>query len=217
VNKPTLLDAAFLVELPEDSDQLDVLDVATVNAWVETMAAEGGYDAELEPALTKLPGQIVAEQFTRSWSSTVATFGTNMSENQLRVANLSRALGTLAQQIADLAPQKPVFTGAQLMSPEARTDAAEKIAGHSEKLVALLVREGLSQAEATGLVNSSAMLSASTLERLLDANQSTLAMWRKSGTGPPFVKNPGRAGLVRYPVKGLVPWLLAGESILLED
>lgn len=217
MNKPTLLDPAFLAELPAESEQLDQLDVATLNLWVEAMAAEGGYDAELEPAIQKLPGMIVAEQYTRSWPATVATFGATTSEDQLRVANLSRALATLAQQITDLAPQKPVFTGAQLMSPDARTEAAEKISGHSEKLIAVLMREGLTNAEATGLVNSSALLSASTLERLLDANQSTLAMWRKSGTGPPWVKNPGRAGLVRYPVKGLIPWLLAGESILQGD
>lgn len=217
MNKPTLLDPKFLESLPGESEQLDQLDVATLNLWVEAMATEGGYDAELEPAIMKLPGGIVAEQYQRSWAATVATFGATTSEDQLRVACLSRALATLAQQLDDLAPQRPVFTGAQLMSPDARTEAAEKIGEHSDKLIAMLMREGLTQAEATGLVNSSALIAASTLERLLDANQSTLAAWRKSGTGPPWVKNPGRAGLVRYPVKGLVPWLLAGESLLQGD
>lgn len=214
--KPTLLDPEFLAELPSNSEQLDVLDVATLNNWVEAMAAEGGYDPELEVAVEKVAGTIVAEQYHRCWSGTVATFGDRLDEDSLRVANLSRALAVLAQQIAENTPQRPAFTGAQLMAPDARTAAAERIGEHSEQLIKLLVREGLTAAEAEALVNSSAMLSAATLERLIDANQSTLAMWRKAGTGPPFVKNPGRAGLVRYPVKSLIPWLLAGETILVD-
>jgi hypothetical protein len=209
---PTLLSAAYLTTLPESSEALDELTQAVVVAWVNAQNEAGGYPQELQPVIDRIAGERIGEQYRYSWPDTAAHFS-GADEQTLQAANLTAALNAIAAQVAELTPKPAVISGAMLIPNEQKRRAESNAKDHAAKLTEQLVLEGIPEEMAQTLANTMAMVGPRTLSLILDVSEPTLSLWRTRHAGPPFSKNPGRAGAVRYRLADVLAWMFAEESI----
>jgi hypothetical protein len=211
----TLLTPEFLSSLPAETDRLDELTQAAVIAWGESVADEG-YAPELAPVIERVPGHLVAEQYTLSWPKAQALFG-DQPETEQRVAALALALSELARQFEDLVPKRVRISGSSLLTGSEKSAAMGRIRTHIDTVVRRFVADGVRQEVAEAIVTETSMISTATFAALLDISQPTESKWRAAGATPPHIKNPGRAGIVRYPMRTLVPWLVDSFDYRFED
>ena len=209
----TLLSPEFFQALPVKSDQLDQLTQLVLTTWGEQVAAVGGYAPELAPVIEKVDANLIAKQYTASWPATYAEFS-EQPEPVIQAACLTKALGAIAQQMADLAPKRPVITGAMMISNPRRITAKTKIEEYSASVAERLVFEGLDHAMATKLAETVGWVSPRTLCRLLDVSNQTLINWRTNEAGPPYVKQDGRSGAIRYPLGKVLAWLFEQDPLV---